>query len=282
MKTIPAHNSQFTGYYHMEPNKNLVDLRDFEEKRLDAQESTLKHCVFDNLEVLKNIKGVIQIGAAYGEQVDLFNKLNFKYQIYFEPVTRAYNTIKEKLIKNYPKANTLIYNVAIGENDGLMKFFECGPNNSNSSSLLPFSKIATKYNPKLITAHEYDVPVWSLNNFINSCSSIVQDHVKHCNLLYMDVQGYEYFVIKGADKVLNQFDYIYTEVNHIPLYDGTILFREFNELMNKNGFILADLTPLIKSTGSQSNALYKRNPLDFSRIVDLSHTVQFNDDWDED
>jgi FkbM family methyltransferase len=279
MKTIPAHNSQLTGYY-MELNKDLFSIREFEEKRLDAQESTLKHCIFDNLEVIKNIKGVIQIGAAYGEQVDLFNKLNIPYQIYFEPVTKAYNTTKEKLIKNYPKVKTLIYNVAIGENNGFMKFFECGPNNSNSSSLLPFSKIATKYNPKLITNHEYDVPVWSLNDFINSPSSIVQNYVKHCNLLYMDVQGYEYYVIKGAEKVINQFDYIYTEVNHIPLYDGTILFKEFNKLMNKNGFILADLTPLIKSTGSQSNALYVRNPLDFSRIKDLSDTVHFNDGMD--
>jgi FkbM family methyltransferase len=240
---------------------DLKTIREFEEKRLDAQENTLKHCIFDNPEVIKNIKGVIQIGAAYGEQVDLFNKLNIPYQIYFEPVTRAYNLTKEKLIKNYPKVNTLIYNVAIGENNGIVKFFECGPNNSNSSSLLPFSKIATKYNPKLITAHEYDIPVWSLNNFITS--AIAVDYAKNCNLLYMDVQGYEYYVIKGADKVLNQFDYIYTEVNHIPLYEGTVLFKEFNDLMNKNGFILADLTPLIKSTGSQSNALYKRNPLDF-------------------
>ena len=50
--------------------------------------------------------------------------------------------------------------------------------------------------------------------------------------------------------------------------------------MNSLGFILADLTPLIKSTGSQSNALYKRNPLDFSKIKDLSHTIHFKDEDD--
>ena len=100
----------------------------------------------------------------------------------------------------------------------------------------------------------------------------------------MDTQGYEWYVIKGAEKIISQFDYIYTEVNHIALYEGTILFREFNALMYKNGFILADLTPLIKSTGSQSNALYKKRLAtfeDFSKIKDMSHTIHFNDGMDK-
>jgi FkbM family methyltransferase len=258
LTTIPAHNAQLTGYYHMEANKDLVTLRNFEEKRLDKQEEQIKHCVFDNPEVVKNIKGVVQIGAAYGEQVEIFNKLLIPYQVYFEPVPQAFETTKQKIaLKSKVFApNVLYYNVAIGEKTGIKKFYECGPHNSNSSSLLPFSKVATDYNPKLVTNKEYEVPVWTLDNFL--VDQFVLKITSQCNLLFMDVQGYEWYVIKGAQKVLSQFDYIYTEVNHIPLYEGTILFKEFNELMNENGFILADLTPLIKSTGSQSNALYKR------------------------
>lgn len=52
-----------------------------------------------------------------------------------------------------------------------------------------------------------------------------------CNLLNLDVQGYELEVLKGAENTLKHIEYIYTEVNEKELYENCVYINELDEFL---------------------------------------------------
>ena len=58
----------------------------------------------------------------------------------------------------------------------------------------------------------------------------------HPVLLKMDVQGYEDKVINGAKQLLNDVDYIITEVSFRSLYKDQPLFGDIYDLLSSLGF----------------------------------------------
>lgn len=55
--------------------------------------------------------------------------------------------------------------------------------------------------------------------------------------LKLDVQGYELFVLRGAEKVLKETLVVHTEVEFVDMYEGQPLFAEVDQFMRKAGFI---------------------------------------------
>ena len=54
----------------------------------------------------------------------------------------------------------------------------------------------------------------------------------------IDTQGYEFEVLKGAEKVLNRFQGILVEVSLIELYEGQKSWLEIFEFIQSHGFKL--------------------------------------------
>lgn len=217
------------------------------------------HLVFDNLLIYSRIKGVIQIGAAFGEEIDAFQQRNIKNQIYIEPISEQILLIKDKIDKQ--KIDAKIYNIAISDFNGEANFYiskEC----THSSSLLEFDSGAIKYGDTLQNSGTRTVKVKTLD-------SLVEDeyiNINKYNLLYVDAQGGEYNIVKGAEKTLKNIDFFFTEVNIIELYKGVVLFDKFNEYVKSLEFTLVGLDPLIGSHGSQKEALYINNKLFYSDL----------------
>ena len=59
--------------------------------------------------------------------------------------------------------------------------------------------------------------------------------------LKLDVQGYEYEVLSGAKKTLQDVEVILAEVNMLDLYKGARLVDELIALLRQNGFITYDI-----------------------------------------
>ena len=53
------------------------------------------------------------------------------------------------------------------------------------------------------------------------------------NFLNVDVQGYELEVFKGFGEYLNNFDYVYCEVNEDYLYENCALVSHIDEYLSK-------------------------------------------------
>ena len=84
------------------------------------------------------------------------------------------------------------------------------------------------------------------------------DIVESIDLLYMDTQGSELTVLKGASEFLKQVRYIFTEVSLGGLYENDVTHMELTSHLNSRGFSLAFIYMNKKGWG---DALYIHNSL---------------------
>lgn len=190
-----------------------------------------------------NIKGVLHIGAHFGQEYKDYLLEGINDMIFFEPVKSTY----EQLTKNILQSDrVLTFNVALGnENKEVEMFVETANKGMSSSVLAP--ELHLKQYPKIKFDKKETVQMCRLDD-------IVIDRSKY-NFINIDVQGYELEVFKGAVKTLKTIDYIYTEVNFQHLYKDCCLVEELDAFLKKFGFlrILTD-----SSNRTWGDALYKK------------------------
>jgi FkbM family methyltransferase len=139
------------------------------------------------------INGVIHVGAHHGQEHNIYKQLNINNIVYFEPVKKTFDTLKDKV------SDALLYNVALGnDNKDIEMFVEDADAYGCSSILQPSSN----YNGISFSNKEI-VEMRTLDSF----------NFTNFNFLNIDVQGYEMEVLKGAEKTLNCIDYIMCEIN---------------------------------------------------------------------
>lgn len=103
----------------------------------------------------------------------------------------------------------------------------------DASSLLPISKIQTDNFPGTGTVATRMVSIGPLEDFLQPSQMGV------CNLLKIDVQGYELEVLKSAEALLPLFDWVYAECSYVPLYEGQALAGEITDYLLARGFRLS-------------------------------------------
>lgn len=169
-----------------------------------------------------SINGVIHVGAHKGQEVDLYEKLNIKNIMLFEPIPKIFELLKEKYGNKYS-----LFNTALGNIDGTIVMNIENVNDSKSSSILePLEHI--KYYPHIIFTEKITVNITKLNNFLN--------HSNDYNTMVIDTQGYELEVLKGSDKFLENINYIICEVNKEELYYGCPNVVDIDNYLIKFGF----------------------------------------------
>lgn len=168
------------------------------------------------------IKGVIHIGAHYG----IFEEVIFKEfttnQAFFEPIDSSFAVIKNNFEGKYP-----IFNIALGNTTGKMSMYVDHCNSGMSSSILE-PKEHLKYYPEIDFPEIKEVDIIKLKD--------AELDFSNYNFINIDVQGYELEVFRGAGKLLNEIDYIYTEVSTECLYANQPLVRDIDNYLVKFGF----------------------------------------------
>ena len=183
-----------------------------------------------NLHELKNkynmgITGVIHIGAHFGEEHDTYKSLGISNIVYFEPVKKTFDVLNERV------KDAKTYNFALGnENKMIEMYIEESDDYGCSSILQPSSN--------------YDTVRFSPNELVEM-KRLDDFNFKGYNFLNIDVQGYEYEVLKGSLKTLNDVEYIICEVNReTPQkrldYIGSVTIEKIIELLTPYGFILVE------------------------------------------
>lgn len=196
------------------------------------------------VKLLKNFKinKVFDVGANTGQYAETLFNNGYKGKIVsFEPLTEAYNTLLLK--KNKHKEWEVAERCAIGEQDK-----EISINISKnlwSSSILPILSSHTKYAPESQYIDTEKVQMFKMDTI---CPKYIEED--DIIFLKMDVQGYEKFVLKGAENILNRIKGIQTECSLIPLYDGEMLFNESIKNIESKGFTLCDIIPGFRDRSS--------------------------------
>jgi FkbM family methyltransferase len=182
----------------------------------------------------KNDKVIIfDVGANVGEySLQIAEEVGEKAKIFaFEPSQETFQFLKHKT----SSFNVNCFNLALGSNDEIKSFYY----DSESSTLASFFD----HNESL-KSKKLEILVKKLDSFCD------ENGISHINFLKIDVEGFEYEVLNGAQKMLeqNKIDLIQFEFGATQIAAKTFL-KDFYNLLNpqfKIYRLLADgLEPLV-------------------------------------
>jgi FkbM family methyltransferase len=198
------------------------------------------------------IRTIIDVGGYIGSFAYAMRSILPEVQIYsFEPLEENY----QALVKNLsPFGKIQAFRTALGEKSGTVDFFK--NDFAASSSVLEMADLHRRLFPKTRNQIRVKVPLARLDDYMDQMS------LHSPILMKLDVQGYEVNVLRGARNVLQQVDYLVTEVSFVELYAGQPLFDEIHALLAAQGFRYAgDLDSMLSPVdGSilQADALFIR------------------------
>ena len=195
--------------------------------------------IIDKIE-LSESKVILDIGSWHLEQSLELCRIFPNSKIYaFEPVPNSFNLCENKL-KNYGgqySKNIEVFNLAVSEVNGQIKFYEVDPTlsshpNIGASSTLKFidglngSFFGQKWEQKEINVTSIKLDDWCKNQNIESI-----------DVIWIDVQGAELSVFKSGDNILDNTKVIFTEVGLKPYYDGHSMKLDIDNFLKSKGFI---------------------------------------------
>ena len=186
-----------------------------------------------NLDSLKEkydlkIKGVLHIGAHIGQEFQTYERLGIKNVMFFEPLKKTFDRLKENV-----GDKAILVNTALGNIEGEVEMFTETINEGQSSSVLEPDYHLVQH-PTIQFNGKEKVKITKLDNFI--------DENINYNFINIDVQGYELEVFKGGSEFLNSVDYVMTEVNRAELYKGCAKVEELDQFLNSYGFSRVETT----------------------------------------
>ena len=164
-----------------------------------------------------NIKGIIHIGAHFGQEIPDYIDCGIQDMVMFEPLEENFKVLAEKA--KGLNANIVGHQVALGPEPGKTKMYVSDHNRISSSILKP--KVHLTHHPNVKFPETEEVEVNCLDNY--DCFNY--------NFINMDVQGYELEVLKGGKKTLDQVDYVYCEVNRDEVYENNAFVEELDEFL---------------------------------------------------
>ncbi len=199
-------------------------------------------------------KTIIDIGSNKGQFILLIEKIfNDKKIFYsFEPINEILKKQKNFFYKN---KNIFFFNFALGSKFEKKKFNIT--NRKDSSSFLKINNVIKSSNHKII--EERLIEIKPLNKVID-----VKNLIKPI-LIKIDVQGYEFEVLKGSSDILKQTKYIIIEVSENEIYKGQCLAYEIIEYLKNINFIITKETKAYKISGSEFK---QRDILFTNKIID--------------
>ena len=188
------------------------------------------------------IHGIIHIGAHFAGEVEHYMVHNLRNIVFFEPLEDNFI----KLLENISglDANISAHQVALGNQNGKVSI-NISTNNKASSSILK-PKLHLDLYPEVEFYEQEEVEMKKLDDYSYT----------NYNMLVIDVQGYEFEVLKGSSLTLDHIDYIFTEVNHDEVYENNANINDLDSFLSCWNFKRVETT---WEGGVWGDALYIKN-----------------------
>jgi FkbM family methyltransferase len=184
---------------------------------------------------------VFDVGANVGQYGEELRALGFRGRIVScEPLHAEFQQLARKAASD-PAWTALP--VALGDTDGRRTINVAG--NSQSSSLLDMMPMHLGAAPHAAYERTEEIEVTRLDTIFDA-------HARPDDRVFvkLDVQGFERFVLAGAQAVLPRVLGMQLEMSLVPLYRGEALYTDLIAEMNGRGFQLMSLEPVFRDPRS--------------------------------
>lgn len=171
------------------------------------------------------LKGVFHAGAHYGQEISVYETLGIKDVVMFEPSKKTFDVLQDRV-----GTKAVLVNLGLGSKNQFLDLHLEENNQGMSNSVLEPKLHKDQYpNIKFNTVEKIEIT--TLDNWVEKNSSTLPH-----NVLVMDVQGYEFEVLLGSQKTLQQIDLIICEVNRAELYKDCAFVVEIDVFLSYHGF----------------------------------------------
>ena len=168
----------------------------------------------------------------------------------FEPVPVIFSELQNRC---RPYDNCFCFKLALADANEQRVFYVSAGDSDQSSSLLKPEKHLTSH-PGVTFPKAIEVTAITLDSWAEKYG------IDRIDCLWLDMQGYEFKMLRAAPKMLKTVQVIYTEINFIEMYKGCELFPEFKSWLEQEGFSLINIDYTWKRCG-WGDALFIRNEL---------------------
>ena len=167
-----------------------------------------------------NYNGVLHIGAHGGLEYEDYKLMGLDPIIFVEPQPNIFERLKQNVGEE-----CICLNLALGNMIGEVEMFTNENDEHGASSILEPKKHLYLY-PFIEFTNKIKVPITKVDLL----------DLPKCNLLNIDVQGYELEVLKGATEYLKSVEYILIEVNDEEVYTNCAMVADIDSFLEDYGF----------------------------------------------
>jgi|TARA_B110000027_G_C16046670_1_gene268017 FkbM family methyltransferase len=194
----------------------------------------------------KKINNVFDVGAHHGETVEFILK-NFEIEkIYtFEPSPINYKILLNNL-KNKSKNDVIkTFNIALGEKNKTSKLNQVIESSSSTLNELNINSKYYKRKFKILNLlklkkdfNPIDVEQIRSEDFVN------KQNIENIDILKIDTEGFEYYVIKGFGDFIRNIKVIWFEHHYDMMIKKGYTFSDINDYLIQNNFSKAHKTKM--------------------------------------
>lgn len=181
-----------------------------------------------------NIKttGVLHIGAHWGEEAPDYYQNGVERTVWVDADAEHMTPLLARLQKYN---NYKVFTACLTETDGDLLTFHVSNNEGQSSSILELDhhKIA---HPEVHYTKDVQVITKRADTLLAQNNIDIADY----SFVNIDVQGAELQVLKGFGDLLHKVQYLYLEINELPLYTLCALLPEVQAYLFNYGLIMVE------------------------------------------
>ncbi|MDR3695465.1 FkbM family methyltransferase [Mucilaginibacter sp.] len=186
---------------------------------------------------------ILEAGAHDGNDTKRLAALTKNKVFAFEPVPFLFGLLKRNT--NGLK-NVFAFDIALADkNTTLPMYISSGGSDASSSLLKPAAHLDK--NPEVVFDEKINVKALTLDDWA------ALQHVTNIDFMWLDMQGYEFNMLKASKIIFPTIKVLYTEVSTTELYLSQVLYSEYKEWLLNSGF---DLIKEDLPWGFTGNALF--------------------------
>ncbi len=203
----------------------------------------LKHKknIYKNLQKLfnKKIDIVFDIGGHKGEtSLDLLKKFKIEKIFIFEPVQDSFKKMSNNLIKQKNKCEINKFNFALGNETKEILINKTAESSSSTINQININSNYYKRKNKILKfffknknfQSKEKIKLKKISDFFDEYS------VSSVDLMKIDTEGYEYFILNDLNNRIKKIKAIYFEHHYDFMIVKNYTFSQIHSLLTKNGF----------------------------------------------